>query len=107
MDRTRPRIYEEMDRELWQNLDVGRRGDYEGERSAFDLTCEETKFGQCVKLMETKNQVMKDAGIKVTRFKFRPRDESGFYYSFAVDFGMSSNHRLHHHHRHGGHGRRR
>lgn len=94
-----------MEHELWENLDIRRRGDYHGERSAFDLTCEETKFGQCVKLMETKNQVMKDTGIKVTRFRFRPQDGSGFYYSFAVDFGMSSN--RHHHHHHGGHGRSR
>lgn len=110
MYQLRPQIYRHMERELWENLDIRRGGEYRGERHAFDLTREETKFGQCVKSMERKNQMMKDTGIKVAQFRFRPRDESGFYYSFAVDFGMSSNqdhHHHHHHHHHGGHGRRR
>lgn len=106
MDRTRRQIYRDLGYELWENLDIRRRGDYQGEREAFDLTCEETKFGRCVKLMERKNQVMKDTGIKVAQFRFLPQEESGLYYSFAVDFGMSSNHH-HHHDHHGGHGRRR
>lgn len=68
----RPQIYRHMGCELWENLDIRRGGDYQGERDAFDLTYKQTKFGQCVKLMERKNQVMKDSGIKVAQFRFRP-----------------------------------
>lgn len=85
------RIYGLMGYEGWEELDIRRRGGRPGEDAAFDLTCKETKFGRCVKLMETKNQAMKDAGIKISRLKFRPHNESELYYNFVVEFrGASS-----------------
>lgn len=104
MEHARKRIYSCMGRhDLGVALKIRRRGGrlgerdalHPGERDAFDMTCDETKFGKCAKLMETTNQAMRYAGIKILRFRFRPHDESGSFYNFVVEFGVPSSH----HHR--------
>lgn len=88
MKRRRPIIYRLMGKELGYALKIRRRSRSREEEAAFDLTCNETKFGRCVKLMETKNQAMRQAGIKISRFKFHPQDEAGFSFNFVVEFGV-------------------
>lgn len=88
----RRQVYAKMGFELWEDLDIQRGGGRHGEVDAFDQICGETNFGKCVKLMETSNQAMKDAGIKVLFFKFRPHDDTGLFYNFAVELYMPSSH---------------
>lgn len=91
MDAVRQQIYGRMGLELGQRL-VIRRGGEPGERDAFKKVSSKTKFGRCVRLIEEHNQAMKEAEIKVSAFKFNPRDEGGFYYDFVVEFRASSRH---------------
>lgn len=86
MDEKRLIIYGIMGKELGYALDIQRRSRSREEKTAFDLTCNETKFGRCAKLMETNNQSMRQAGIKISRFEFHPQDEGGFYFNFVVEF---------------------
>lgn len=99
MEDLKPRIYGLMGYEGWEELDIRRRGGDPGEDAAFDLTCKETKFGRCAKLRETKNQAMKDAGIKISRFKFCPQNQSEIYFNFVVEFRGASSQQHHGGHR--------
>lgn len=50
---TRPIICRPMGYELGYALDIRCRSRSRGEKDAFDVTRDETKFGRCAKLMET------------------------------------------------------
>lgn len=102
LDDERKDIYPNMNKHLWQQLTVSRRGQDATERDAFDKIYTRTPFGKCARTMVRHNQVMKDAGIEVRRFKFLPIGESDFYFHFLVEFRAASTH----HHHQGGHGRR-
>lgn len=101
MDIGRREVYRRMGYALSEPLDVRRRGRRPGETGAFDYICDHIKFGKCAKLLEAKNQAMKDAGIKISHFEFRPHNGSEFYYNFIIKFGVSASHY------HGGNQRRR
>lgn len=88
----RPEIYRLMGYELWERLTIRRGGNEQGEGAVFDLICTQIKLGRCVKLMETWNQAMKDAGIMISQLKFRPRNESEVYFNFVVEFRVYSSH---------------
>lgn len=86
MSELKPIIYQIMRAQPGQPLDIPRRGGTEEEQDAFRLTYKRTKFGKCARTMETQNQAMKNAGMKVSSFEYIPQDAGGFYFHFAVNF---------------------
>ncbi|KAG6356393.1 hypothetical protein INS49_015781 [Diaporthe citri] len=89
-DVLRRKVYRKMGYHLWEDLDIQRGGRRQGEVDSFDQTCDESKFGKGMRLMETENQAMKDAGIHIYFLKFRPHDDSGVFYNFVVEFRAPS-----------------
>lgn len=94
----RQNVYGLMRKELSQQLSIQRESDNQGEIDAFNLIYKRTKFGRCVRTMETENRAMRAAGIKVSRFEFDPRDAAGELYNVSIEFAANRSEQ----HDHGG-----
>lgn len=92
MDRELPTIYGLLRRDPSQPLSL-RRESHGHKQEAFQITYCGTRFGRCARTIETQNKSMKDARIKVLRFKFdvhQPNpSQPQFKYNFIVTFGIS------------------
>lgn len=86
MNEMRPDVYGLMRKDLGQSLYIQRNGDQVEERAAFDMIYKDTKFGRCVRTIETENLGMLRAGIKVSHFEIEPRDYMGAGYNLTIAF---------------------
>lgn len=86
MNEMRPDVYGLMRKNLGQSLYIQRNGGQVEQRAVFDMIYKNTKFGRCVRTMETENLDMLRAGIKVSHFEIEPRDYMGVGYNLTIAF---------------------